>query len=61
MVDSSVLESVPFGYNVELVCNSLFDDSVIDIQGNNAMPTLPCVRLDIIRFLLSPIGKTIYT
>lgn len=61
MVDSCELESVPFGYDVELACNSLFDDSVIDIQGNNVMPTLPRVRLDIIQSLLSPTGKTIYT
>ena len=61
MVDSYELESAPFGYDVELAYNSLFDDSVIDIQGNNAMSTLPRVRLDIIRLLLSPTGKTIYT
>lgn len=61
MVDSCELESVPFGYDAELACNSLLDDGFIDILENNAMSALPCVRLDIIRFLLSPTGKTFYT
>lgn len=61
MADLYELEAVPFGYDAELAYNSLFDDSVIAIQSDNAMSTLHCVRLDIIRPFLSPTGKTIYT
>ena len=61
MFDSFELEAASVGPAAEYTCNSPLEDSVIVIQGGNAVAPLPRVCLDIIQSFLSPIDKTIYT